>query len=415
MPQEMVAGDRSIAHVLRKRGYRTIYATDESRFSNIDGKYGFDEVLAPTYGLSDFLLGSLNDAPLTNLLVNSPLGRYLLPFSHGNRAAYTTYWPETFDADLQQVIDAENTRPIFLAVHYCLPHWPYKWSEKDRISFPGYATTSMAADYQLYLNSLHRADRQLGVLMRHLQEKGRLENTLVVFISDHGESFLLDKDKLYSAENTAKGSSNLFPQLPGHAVSVVDSSQYNVVLAFRGYGHSKVVADTLATPVSLLDVAPTILQYALGESLENIDGLSMVDVIRGKSSPPADRIFARETGFSVPALLEVSPDVADAVHQGAVYYNLNSLNGRLELKHEFLNKLLRYKQRGVVMGRWVLGFMPGKEGEVSAYLVDSEAKRYWPESEFAQANAPTELLIRELCQHYENEAEYLPQRLCAIQ
>lgn len=413
MPQEMVEREKSIAHIFRRRGYRTIYATDESRFSNIDTTYGFEEVLAPPYGFSDFLLGSINDAPLTNLLVNSPVGRNLLPFITANRAAHTTYRPETFDANLYQIIDAGKTRPMFLAVHFCLPHWPYKWSEKNKISFSGHSTPSMAADYQLYLNSLHRADRQIGALVSHLEESGRLNNTLLVFISDHGESFMLDKDRL--SPGGTKRLPSPFPQLPGHGVSVVDSSQYHVLLAFRSYADGGVIANTFSAPVSLIDVAPTILQYAFSESIEGLDGISLDEVIRGRSFPSTDRLFARESGFSVPAILELSPNMADAFHQGAVYYNLNPMNGRLELKDEFLGKLLRNKQRAIVMGRWILAFMPERQGEIVAYLVDSESKRYWLESEFPDAKAPTELLIRELCRHYDNEAELMPERLCGIQ
>lgn len=412
MPPELVHGERSIVHAFRDHGYRTIYATDESRFSNIDSKYGFEEVLAPAYGVSDFLLGSLNDAPLTNLLVNTPLGRFLLPFSHANRGAHTTYWPETFDSDLQRIIGTENSRPMFLAVHFCLPHWPYKWSDKDKASFAGYRNQAMAPGYQFYLHSLHRADRQIGALMRYLEVTGRLQNALVVFISDHGESFLLDKDKLHPAGSEG---GSLLPQLPGHAVSVADSSQYHVVLAFRGYGPGKVVAATFSEPVSLMDVAPTVMKYALGESNEGLDGHSLDEVIRGKEFPPAARRFIRESGFSVPAILELSPDVAAAFHQGAVFYDLNPVNGRLELKHELLVQLLRNKQRAIVMGQWILAFMPVRQGEIAAYLVDSESMRYWRESEFADSQAPTELLISELCGHYENEAELLPERLCGIQ
>jgi hypothetical protein len=137
----------------------------------------------------------------------------------------------------------------------------------------------------------------------------------------------------------------------------------------------------------------------------------LAEAIKGRGTPPPDRLFFRESGFSVPAILDFSPDMAAAFHQGVGYYNLDPLTGRLELKDEFLGELLRKKQRAIVMGRWILTFLPEGE-EISASLVDSEAKRFWPESELAGSAGPTAQLIRELCRHYQDEAELLPERLC---
>lgn len=412
MPQDMVHTERSIAPLFQRRGYRTVYATDESRFSNIDSNYGFEEVMAPPYGFADFLLGSINDAPLINLLVNSSMGKILMPLSYSNRAAHITYWPETFDSDLRQLIDNGDSRPMFLAVHFCLPHWPYKWGEIDEIKFASNETGENSEGHQLYLNALHRADRQVGDLMSHLKETGHLENTLVVFISDHGESFMLDKDKLNAGGPESRR--HQLPQLPGHATSVLDSSQYNVMMAFRDFGRNDVIAETFHTPVSLIDVAPTILGYTFGKSENDFDGLPLDGVIKGEILPPENRIFFRESGFSVPAILEHNPNAADAFHQGAEYYNLNSDNGRLEVRKEFLDELMQEKQRSVVMGRWILAFMPTKDRKSELFLVDSESMHYWKESEFTDLNAPTDTLIRELCLHYKGEAENLPERLCNI-
>ncbi len=82
--------------ILQRAGYQTLYATDETRFSNIDQRFGFDKTITPPIGFNDFLLGSLNDFPVSNLLVNTFLGRYLFPYSYANRAAYITYNPTTF-------------------------------------------------------------------------------------------------------------------------------------------------------------------------------------------------------------------------------------------------------------------------------------------------------------------------------
>src|SRR3989338_2547958 len=79
--------------ILRQHGYKTIFATDETRFSNIDQRYCFDETVTPPIGFNDFLLGTLNDFPLSNLVVNTTLGKYLFPHTYANRAVFETYEP----------------------------------------------------------------------------------------------------------------------------------------------------------------------------------------------------------------------------------------------------------------------------------------------------------------------------------
>jgi hypothetical protein len=83
----------TLADLMRANGYRTIFATDEVRFSNIDKSFGFDQAITPTVGAADFLLGKANDLPLANLVANSWLGKWMFPATYGNRAATVTYRP----------------------------------------------------------------------------------------------------------------------------------------------------------------------------------------------------------------------------------------------------------------------------------------------------------------------------------
>src|SRR5207253_529486 len=82
--------------ILRNHGYETIYATDETRFSNIDKNFGFDRIIGPPMGLNDFLIGNFNDFPLSNLFVNTVIGKILFPYNYANRAPHFTYDPDSF-------------------------------------------------------------------------------------------------------------------------------------------------------------------------------------------------------------------------------------------------------------------------------------------------------------------------------
>lgn len=87
---------QTLPAILRTQGYQTIYASDETRFSNITSQYGFDTIVTPPGGFNDFFLGTLNDFPMSNLLVNTALGKYLFPYSYANRAMFVTYQPDIF-------------------------------------------------------------------------------------------------------------------------------------------------------------------------------------------------------------------------------------------------------------------------------------------------------------------------------
>jgi arylsulfatase A-like enzyme len=89
-----------------------------------------------------------------------------------------------------------------------------------------------------YLSEIHNFDRQLGLLMQYLRNDGWLEDTLVVFFSDHGE---------------AMGENNYY----GHHV-YLNGWMIDVPLVLW---HASLPPARPRVGVSLADVAPTILHF----------------------------------------------------------------------------------------------------------------------------------------------------------
>jgi arylsulfatase A-like enzyme len=114
-------------------------------------------------------------------------------------------------------------------VHYYAPHDPYQ-VHRD---FPFGRGKKNA-----YLSEVAHFDRELGRLMRYLNEDGWLEDTLVVFFSDHGEAL---GEKSYW----------------GHHV-YLNSWMIDVPLVLW---HAKLAASEPRVGVSLADVAPTVLHF----------------------------------------------------------------------------------------------------------------------------------------------------------
>lgn len=121
-------------------------------------------------------------------------------------------------------------------VHYYSPHAPYR-------THPGLEMG--AGKKNAYLSEVAHFDRELGKLMRFLEEDGWLKDSLVVFFSDHGE---------------ALGERSYW----GHHV-YLDGWMIDVPLVLW---HADLAPDTRSAGVGLADVAPTVLHF-LGLPMPN--------------------------------------------------------------------------------------------------------------------------------------------------
>jgi arylsulfatase len=185
--------------------------------------------------------------------------------------------------------------PFFLYLHFMDPHDPYsptspfdalygwKPGEDMKMSFetlpeimagqepvgPGELSSLLS----LYDGAITSMDDQVGRLLAALEERGLLENTLVVFVADHGEEFI-DHGGL-GHEHT------LYQEL------------IHVPMILAGPG---VRAGTIITePVSLVDLAPTLLE-GLGLAFPApVEGLSLWGAVGRAEPAPVRDIFMEET------------------------------------------------------------------------------------------------------------------------
>ena len=96
---------------------------------------------------------------------------------------------------------AGSSHPFFCFLFYDATHQPYEHPPEDALlpsQFkPGqlnYArlalSPSLAAEFKnLYLNSMHYVDRQIGRAIEHLRQSGDLDQTVIILVGDHGEEF----------------------------------------------------------------------------------------------------------------------------------------------------------------------------------------------------------------------------------
>lgn len=115
-----------------------------------------------------------------------------------------------------------------------------------------------------YFTSIRRLDRSFGELMKALQQSGHADDTLVVFMSDHGMSFPFSKATVYRNGTWAP-----------------------LLVRWPGMG----APQTREEFVSSLDILPAILELLGQPPITDIDGRSWLPLLKGETQPDRDFVI----------------------------------------------------------------------------------------------------------------------------
>lgn len=159
-------------------------------------------------------------------------------------------------------LDANSHQPFFLFVHLYDLHTPYKLSPELRARFP----------HRGYDAALSYVDGTLGEFAADLARRGLWDKSLIVLLSDHGEG-LGDHGE------------------DSHGYFIYQSTLRVPLLIHWPQGTGPMPAKVEA-PVSLLDVAPTILQFLRVARPAQFQGRSLLELFRRDSSPGPREIYS---------------------------------------------------------------------------------------------------------------------------
>lgn len=408
---DRVTRDATLGHYLQELGYRSVLAMDERRFSAVDQSFGFDAVVGPPHGVLDLLI-SYFDHPLVNLVSHRPLAKHLFPYLYLNRGRPYNYDPEAYtDAVLAELAQGGD-QPLFLALHFLLPHHPYVSNSVEELDDMEFDPQQDKRYHYFYRMLLRQADRQFGDLMAGLEEQGLLDNTMVVLLSDHGDSFRLERD---AARPGTDSKIQVETNTPGHGTNVLAQGQYRVMLALRGYGLRGNGSGRVATlpprsgqTVSLIDIAPTVADLLAGtgaihQPWPGMDGHSLLGPI------PPERGIYLESALTSMALMQSEIDEQQLLSETARYYMVDKA-GKVVMRPELIDATIATKLRAVVRDHWLLSMSPSLPDDL--ILLDTRELVWWPATA-APAEAPWQDMLADLCRHYEGDPGFDHYGLCA--
>ncbi|WP_461520103.1 sulfatase family protein [Porticoccus sp.] len=388
---------------MRDHGYRTVFGFDERRFNNIDASFGFDAVVGPKPGAMGFVLGQY-DHPMINLLSNTSVGKYLFPEMYLNRGRSGNYDPEKYNQALLDEITANPEKPVFLAAHFLLPHFPWysrDVEELEKFKMPEEPADKFAYQYRMMLKQV---DRQFGQFMAQLQAAGVLDNAQVFLLSDHGDSFRFEKDQLIPARDDM--AFELETNTRGHATNVLNLGQYQVVLASRSYGNDVFKPGSIEGNTSLMDIVPTIYDL-LSEPLvdKHLDGLSLLSSTKKERD---NRNLFLESGFKTMSVTADDMTENKLLKEGIKAYTVNA-DGKLVVRDVWHDIILRSKHRAVIRGDWQLSMIPGM-GEYMV-LTNISEKKWWSLDQY-EGDADTTGMLAALCAHYQADPGFDESEMC---
>lgn len=284
----------TLPYMLGRAGYQT-QAVGKLHFTPQRACYGFDNTIVCEAGRlrggDDYhrwlagtpYAGQERMHGLGNNMVQAR--RSVVPESH-----HVTTW--TVSQSLDYLDRRDPTRPFFLFTSFTKPHSPYDppapydvLYHPDDVPNPpamdadalppslrglpatyGWDRLSPAEIRRIrahYMGEITHIDAQVGRLLGGLARRGLLENTLVVFASDHGD--MMGDRGLFFKTTFYEGSA--------HVPYIVSPP--------RTWG-DRAVGRVVDVPVGLADLLPTLLEAAGVEDVRPRDGRSLLRFARGE-------------------------------------------------------------------------------------------------------------------------------------
>lgn len=283
----------TFVHSLGSAGYETVLA-GRMHFVGPDQSHGFTTRL--TGDITPTILGG-SGVPYGEMRSLSGQTGRIVQKSGAGRSSLIAYDEAVTNEACDYIRNYDQERPLFMTIGHYGPHCPYvcppdpydyyyehlpppsnpknfldhlhpamqKWFELRNMSIvkEDDARRARAAYYGL----VELLDRYTGNILNAIENSLDLENTLIIYASDHGD--MAGHNGLFWKSTMYEGSAGVPIIFTGAGV--------------EGNGRH------IHQPVSLLDLAPTLIQLAGGPPLPEMHGQDLLPLIRGQAKENPER------------------------------------------------------------------------------------------------------------------------------
>ncbi len=171
------------------------------------------------------------------------------------------------DESLKWMQKNKGDQPFFLWVHYVEPHGPYRLQKPylEQLKLPKRDSYSASDRYD---SEIAFNDDEIGRLLRGVYAVSPEENTLIVFVSDHGESL---------------GEHNYW----GHGRHLYEPTLH-IPMSITWPG--RIAPQTVSAPALITDIPTTILTLTHTPVPPEFIGFDWTPVLDGKAKQPMERV-----------------------------------------------------------------------------------------------------------------------------
>lgn len=292
----MATEENTIAEILKQNGYKTAVCGKwhlGDTYASRPQDQGFDYSLIHHAG-GMHQVGDLDTWHRGDSAYFDPILT-----ENGKKVKKIGYCSDVFTDAAIDFIETQNDTPFFCYLSFNAPHTPLQLPQKyegmyagleidssdyplaDR-PFPNMNEADLEAARKVY-GMISNIDDNVGRLLLKLDQLGKTENTIVIFMTDNGPQ----QRRFVGGFRGLKG-------------SVYEGGIH--VPFFMRYPQAYQGDLDIQTPSAHFDVLPTLLEFCNIPIPQNLDGKSLVPEIEGKSSPIIDRplFFHWQRGFPEP-------------------------------------------------------------------------------------------------------------------
>lgn len=263
-PFGMDVNERTMGQAFQDLGYRTAII-GKWHLGDEEAQYptnrGFDEFYGMREGSRSFWFNPKKDLKPNNMHAVE---------HNGKQVRFEGHFTDVLGQKAIEFIQADPNQPFFLFLSFNAPHSPLE-SKKEDMQALGTKDN--------YAGLVYGLDRNVGDVLAALEQTGKLDNTLIWFLSDNGGTAAQASNRPLAGKKGTKFEG-------GHRVP------------FLLYWKNRVPAgETYNELVSAMDIMPTSIRAA-GGSLEQerpLDGVDIMPYILGKKEGvPHQQLYWRK-------------------------------------------------------------------------------------------------------------------------